>query len=210
MIRKPFNPFEAAIWRRLAETLFVEPAQMAISPRQVVDNLQRLFANIEGNTPRDTALSVIATWAVLGGPIWHFAPRSFRIWRVERRLKNSRIDLFQDMARIRGIVYAGYYGHWLDVDDANATDAASEDANRDNPVFASMGFTLPRHRTRAGTPDDPLIEEHIGNDLPHTVFVGEDAIPDSVEVIVIGSGAGGAVAASNLADQGYEVLVVEA
>ncbi|MFN3475773.1 MAG: GMC family oxidoreductase N-terminal domain-containing protein [Blastomonas sp.] len=210
MSRKPFNPFEAAIWHRLAETMFVEPAQMAISPRQVVDNLQRLFANIEGNTPRDTGFSVIATWVVLGGPFWHFAPRSVRIWRIERRLKNSRIDLFQDMARIRGIVYAGYYGHWLDIDDENANDAASEDANRDNPVFMSIGFTLPRHRVRAGTPDDPLIEEHTGFDLPHTVFVGEDAIPDSVEVVVIGSGAGGAVAASNLADQGYEVLVVEA
>jgi choline dehydrogenase-like flavoprotein len=210
MSRKPFNPFEAAIWYRLAETLFVEPAKMAISPRQVVDNLQRLFANIEGNTPRDTGFSVIATWVVLGGPFWHFAPRSVRIWRIERRLKNSRIDLFQDMARIRGIVYAGYYGHWLDIGDENANDAASEDANRDNPVFMSIGFTLPRHRVRAGTPDDPLIEEHTGFDLPHTVFVGEDAIPDSVDVVVIGSGAGGAVAASNLADQGYEVLVVEA
>ncbi|GGB66114.1 GMC family oxidoreductase N-terminal domain-containing protein [Blastomonas aquatica] len=210
MLRKPFNPFEAAIWRRLAETLFVEPAQMAISPRQVVDNLQRLFANIEGDTPRNTAFSVIATWAVLGGPVWHFAPRSFRIWRVRRRLKHSRIDLFQDMARIRGIVYAGYYGHWIDHDDANASDAAAEDANRANPVFNAIGFTLPRHRTRAGTPDDPLIEEHIANDLPYTVFVGEDAIPDSVEVVVIGSGAGGAVSAANLAEQGYEVLVIEA
>lgn len=210
MMRKPFNPFEAAIWKRLAETMLVEPARMAITPRQVVDNLQRVFGNMEGDKPRETALSVIATWVVLGGPIWHFAPRSFRIWRIERRLKNSRIDLFQDMARIRGIVYAGYYGHWIDQDDANASDAAAEDANRANPVFNAIGFTLPRHRTRAGTPDDPLITEHTGNDLPYTVFVGEDAIPDSVEVVVIGSGAGGAVAASNLADQGYEVLVVEA
>lgn len=210
MLRKPFNPFEAAIWRRLAETLFTAPPQMAISPQQVVDNLQRLFANIEGDTPRNTALSVIATWVVLGGPVWHFAPRNFRIWRIERRLRNSRVDIFQDMARIRGIVYAGYYGHWLDADDSNMSDAAQEDANRANPVFTSIGFTLPRHRTRAGTPDDPLIEDYTANDLPYTVFVGEDAIPDSVEVVVIGSGAGGAVAASNLADQGYEVLVVEA
>lgn len=210
MLRKPFNPFEAAIWRRLAETLIVEPKDMAISPRQVVDNLQQLFANIEGDTPRNTALSVIATWVVLGGPFWHFAPRGFRIWRIERRLKNSRVDIFQDMARIRGIVYAGYYGHWLDQDDANASDAAAEDANRANPVFNAIGFTLPRHRSRSGTPDDPHITEHTGNDLPYTVFVGEDAIPDAVEVVVIGSGAGGAVAASNLADSGYEVLVIEA
>lgn len=210
MPTKPFNPFIAAIWRKLAETMFVEPRDMAISPRLVVDNLQRMFGNIKGSTPTNTGLSVLATWVVLGGPIWHFAPRKFRIWRIERRLKNSRIDLFQDMARIRGIVYAGYYGHWLDADVAGASQVAEEDANRANPVFNAIGFTLPRHRARAGTPDDPLIEEYTANDLPGTVFIGEDAIPDSVEVIVIGSGAGGAVAASNLADQGYEVLVVEA
>lgn len=210
MQAKPFNPFIAAIWRRLAETMFVEPRDMAISPNQVVDNLQRMFANIRGSTPSSTGFAVLATWVILGGPVWHFAPRSFRIWRIKRRLKHSRIDLFQDMARIRGIVYVGYYGHWLDVDEADTNQAAEEDANRVNPVLNSIGFTLPRHRTRTGTPDDPLIEDYTANDLPGTVFIDEDAIPDSVEVIVIGSGAGGAVAASNLADQGYDVLVVEA
>ncbi|MFM7404203.1 MAG: GMC family oxidoreductase N-terminal domain-containing protein [Erythrobacter sp.] len=206
---KPFNPFIAAIWRRLAETLFVEPRDMAISPQQVVDNLQRMFGNIEGKKPGETGLSVFAAWVVLGGPIWHFGPRSFRIWRVQRRLKNSRIDLFQDMARIRGIVYAGYYGHWID-GPAGGDNAADEDANRTNPVLNAIGFTLPRHRTRAGTPDDPAIAEHTDNDLPPDVFLSENHIPDSVEVVVIGSGAGGAVAAANLADQGYEVLIVEA
>ncbi|MGB5778283.1 MAG: GMC family oxidoreductase N-terminal domain-containing protein [Allopontixanthobacter sediminis] len=210
MEAKPFNPFVAAIWRRLAETMFAPPDDMAISPREVVDNLQRMFANIVGSTPRNTGLSVVAAWVVLGGPVWHFGPRGFRIWRIERRLKNSRIDIFQDMARIRGIVYAGYYGHWLDADEADPGHASEEDANRANPVFTSIGYTLPRHRTRAGTPDDPMIEEFSGNDLPDTVFISEDAIPDSAEVVVIGSGAGGAVAASNLADQGYDVLVVEA
>lgn len=210
MPAKPFNPFIASIWRRLAETLLVEPRDMAISPHEVVDNLQRMFGNIRGSTPANTGLSVLATWVVLGGPVWHFAPRSFRIWRIKRRLQFSRIDLVQDMARIRGIVYAGYYGHWLDADEPGASQAAEEDANRANPVFNAIGFSLPRHRDRAGTPDDPLIEDYTANDLPDTVFIGEDAIPDSVEVIVIGSGAGGAVAAANLADQGYEVLVVEA
>lgn len=210
MQTRSFNPFIAAIWRKLAETMFVDPRDMAITPQQVVDNLQRTFANITGSTPANTGLSVLATWVVLGGPVWHFAPRRFRIWRIERRLKNSRIDLFQDMARIRGIVYSGYYGHWLDADEPGADQAAQEDANRTNPVFDAIGFTLPRHRTRAGTPDDPAITDYTANDLPGTVFVGEDAIPDSVDVVVIGSGAGGAVAAANLADQGYDVLVVEA
>ncbi len=210
MQTKPFNPFIAAIWRRLAETMLAQPSEMAITPQQVVENLQTMFGNIEGRTPFETGISVLAAWVVLGGPVWHFGPRSFRIWRIERRLKNSRVDLFQDMARIRGIVYAGYYGHWLDGPRPDADQAEQEDANRANPVFAAIGFTLPRHRDRAGTPDDPDIAEYPDNDLPQSVFVGEDAIPDSVEVIVIGSGAGGAVAASNLADQGYEVLVIEA
>lgn len=210
MQEKPFNPFIAAIWCRLAETMLAEPRDMAITPQQVVDNLQAMFGNIRGSTPGSTALSVFATWVVLGGPVWHLAPRSFRIWRIRRRLMNSRIDLFQDMARIRGIVYAGYYGHWQAAAGPAPDQAAEEDANRDNPVFDAIGFTLPRHRTRADTPDDPAIDEYTANDLPPSVFIGEDAIPDSVEVVVIGSGAGGAVAASNLADQGYEVLIVEA
>ncbi|KPF63902.1 GMC family oxidoreductase N-terminal domain-containing protein [Porphyrobacter sp. AAP60] len=210
MQEKPFNPFVAAIWRRLAETMLAEPHEMAITPQQVVDNLQAMFGNMRGSTPGSTALSVFATWVVLGGPVWHFAPRSFRIMRIRRRLKHSRVDLFQDMARIRGIVYAGYYGHWQTAAGPAPDQAGEEDANRDNPVFEAIGFTLPRHRTRAGTPDDPAIDEYTANDLPPSVFIGEDALPDSVEVVVIGSGAGGAVAASNLADQGYEVLIVEA
>ncbi len=210
MQEKPFNPFIASIWRKLAETMLVEPSRMAITPQQVVDNLQTMFGNIRGKTPFNTAISVFAAWAVLGGPIWHFAPRSFRVRQAERRLRRTRVDLFQDMARIRGIVYAGYYGHWLPAPGPNPDQQAEEDANRDNPVLDAIGYTLPQHRTRAGTPDDPAIAEFTGNDLPASAFVHPDAIPDEVEVVVIGSGAGGAVAAANLAAQGYEVLVVEA
>lgn len=208
MESKPFNPFIAAIWRRLAETLLAEPDAMQISAQQVVDNLQAMFANIAGPKPRETALAVLACWIVLGGPLWHFAPRRLRIRRIEQRLKNTRVDLFQDMARIRGIVYAGYYGHWLPA--AAPGDAAEQEANAANPVLASIGFVLPRHRARADTADDPAIALHTANDLPDSVFLGAEAVPERVEVVVIGSGAGGAVAAANLADQGYEVLVIEA
>ena len=208
MQAKPFNPFIAAIWRRFAETMFVDPAEMVITPQAVVDNLQTMFANIEGKKPLETGLSVLAAWVVLGGPFWHLAPRAWRIRRIEQRLKNARVDLFQDMARIRGIVYAGYYGHWLPA--LSDDQATQEAANAENPVFKAIGFTLPLARTRAGTPDDPAIEEYTQNDLPSSVFVTEDAIPASVGVVVIGSGAGGAVAAANLAAQGYEVLVIEA
>jgi choline dehydrogenase-like flavoprotein len=210
MQEKPFNPFIAAIWRRLAETMLVEPERMAITSQQVVDNLQAMFGNIRGQTPFNTGISVFAAWLVLGGPIWHLAPRSFRVWRVKRRLQKTRVDLFQDMARIRGIVYAGYYGHWQAAEGPNPDQVAEENANRDNPVLGAIGYKLPHHRDRAGNPDDPCIEEYTGNDLPASAFVHPDAIPDEVEVVVIGSGAGGAVAAANLAAQGYEVLVIEA
>ncbi|MCL9998161.1 MAG: GMC family oxidoreductase N-terminal domain-containing protein [Erythrobacter sp.] len=210
MQEKPFNPFIASIWRRLAETMLVEPERMAISSQQVVDNLQAMFGNIRGTTPFNTGISVLAAWVVLGGPVWHFAPRSFRVWRVQRRLQKTRVDLFQDMARIRGIVYAGYYGHWQAAEGPNPDQVAEENANRDNPVLGAIGYKLPHHRDRAGNPDDPAIAEFTGNDLPASAFVHPDAIPDEVEVVVIGSGAGGAVAAANLAAQGYEVLVIEA
>ena len=207
---KPFNPFIASIWRRLAETMLVEPERMAITPQQVVDNLQVMFGNIRGRTPFNTGLSVLAAWAVLGGPFWHLAPRALRVRRVEQRLRKTRVDLFQDMARIRGIVYAGYYGHWEQAPGPNPDQQAEEDANLHNPVLNAIGFTLPRHRIREGSPYDPHLEEFTGNDLPASAFVNPDAIPDEVEVVVIGSGAGGAVAAANLVAQGYEVLVVEA
>ena len=72
-----------------------------------------------------------------------FAPRGFRRWRIERRLKNSRFDLFQDMARLRGIVYACYYGHWQP-----GLVPGDQDANVANPVHRQIGFTLPKHRVR--------------------------------------------------------------
>jgi len=205
----PFNRFEAAIWRKLATTLFDE-SRMVISPDDVVDNLQRMFGQIHGSKPRETALSIIVAWIFLGGPFWHFAPRSFRMMRMRQRFQNSRVDFFQDLARVRGIVIAGYYGHWLEPDTAASTLNEQEDANRSNPVLNAIGYTLPTHRTRAGTPDDPDIANVSNRDLDHSVFVGEDAMPDTVEVVVIGSGAGGAVAAANLSDQGYEVMVIEA
>ena len=51
----PFSRFEAAILKALTEALF-HNIDMAITPDQVVDNIQRQFAQFHGNKPREIAM----------------------------------------------------------------------------------------------------------------------------------------------------------
>ena len=194
----PFNRVEAAILKSLTEALF-HGLDMAITPDQVVDNLQRQFAQFTGGKPREIALSLWVLCFLLGGPIFLLASPAWRARRVAKRLERSNNNLMQDLARLRGVIYAGYYGHWQGVD---------QDDNRDNPVLARIGFTLPAHRVRG--PGEVPITLFAGRDLTHDDLLGADAVPESAGVVVIGSGAGGAVAAATLAAQGHDVLIVEA
>jgi choline dehydrogenase-like flavoprotein len=195
---KPFNTFEAAILKALTQALF-HGVDMAITPDQVVDNIQRQFSWFHGNMPRQIALSLWVIWFVLGGPFFHLGGPAWRARRVANRLEKSTNNLIQDLGRLRGVIYAGYYGHWQGV---------TQDDNRDNPVLAQIGFTLPAHRVRG--PGEVPITLFEGRDLTHEDMLGTEAVPESAGVIVIGSGAGGAVAAATLAAQGHDVLVVEA
>lgn len=203
---KVFGKFHRSIWRKLADTM-LDADHMQISTGQVADNLDEMFSQIDHEKVKEIKLSIIATWVVLGGPIFHWGSRNFRKKRIENRMRRWRVDLLQDMARIRGIVYAGYYGHWLNDSDGNE---GSEALNAENPVLQSLNFTLPENRQRDGTPDSPAVKPPTPKrDLPQSAFVNPDAIPLDADIIVIGSGAGGAVAAYNLTQQGYKVLVVE-
>ena len=115
----------------------------------------------------------------------------------------SKLDFLQDLARLRGVVYAGYYGHWRTGD---------EDANAQNEVHASLGYILPKHRNRDPAVGDlpvPPIGPMPDRDLPASVFESQEAPPTEADVIVIGSGAGGGTAAANLAKH-HRVLIVEA
>ncbi|MEM1131333.1 MAG: GMC family oxidoreductase N-terminal domain-containing protein [Pseudomonadota bacterium] len=203
MENKPFNRFQAAIWKKFTDTLF-HGTYMVITPDQVVDNLQVMFAEMHGNKPCETGLSLYVIWLALGGPFFHFASPTARKRKFEKKLQNRRVDIFQDFARIRGIIYAGYYGHWL------GGEHGSEIDNANNPVLQSLDFTLPAARQRAGAPQDPPVVENTSGDLPASAFFDSITVPDDAEVIVIGSGAGGAVAAANLAESGYKVLILEA
>lgn len=196
-MRVPFNPLQAAILTALTEALF-HGVDMKITPRQVVANLQHQFGMVEGGKPRELGLTLYLVCLFMGGPFFLLMEPGWRARRVAARLERSTNNLMQDLARIRGIVYAGYYGHWQ---------GAAEADNDDNPVLNAIGFELPHRRVRGA--GEVKIQLFPGRDLAHDDVLDPSEAPDSVEIVVIGSGAGGAVAAANLA-RNHDVLVIEA
>ncbi|CUS44856.1 MAG: GMC family oxidoreductase N-terminal domain-containing protein [Pseudomonadota bacterium] len=196
-MRVPFNPLQAAILKALTEALF-HGVDMKITSSQVVANLQHQFGMVEGGKPKEIGLTLYLICFFMGGPFFLLLGPAWRARRVAKRLERSKNNLMQDLARIRGIVYAGYYGHW---------EGAAEAGNDDNPVLRAIGFELPHQRVRGL--GEVKIEPFPGRDLAHDDVLDPGEAPASAEIIVIGSGAGGAVAAANLARH-HDVLVIEA
>lgn len=196
-MRSPFNLLQAVILKALVEALFYG-VDMKITPKQVVANLQYQFRMVKGDKPKELGRSLYLVCLVLGGPFFLLMGPKWGARRVAKRLARTNNNLLQDLARIRGVIYAGYYGHWIEGD---------ETANDHNPVLQAIGFTLPLRRVRG--PGEVTIEEFKGRDLGKGDVLTPDETPESAEVIVIGSGAGGAVAAANLAHH-HHVLVIEA
>lgn len=193
----PFSFGQLKFLKALTEALF-HGAEMAISADQVVANVAELFGKVGGTKLDEIQLSLTATEIVLG-PMFAEVSVATRVERIEDRLRDSRIDLFQDMGRLRGIIYACYYGHWL---------PGGEDQNVANPVHRQIGFALPKFRTR-GDGEVPITRVE-GREIDPAHILDADSLDDRYDVIVVGSGAGGAVAAYNIAAQGYRVLIVEA
>jgi choline dehydrogenase-like flavoprotein len=198
----PFNFGQLKFLKALTEALF-HGAEMVITADQVVDNICDLFAKVGGTKLDEIRLSLTATEVVLGGPFFTEDDVAGRAAKLRNRLQNSQIDLFQDMARLRGIVYACYYGHWQP-----GLEPGDQEANVANPVHRQIGFKLPKHRDR-GDHDVP-IKPVIGREIDEAHILSAATLGDEYDVVVIGSGAGGAVAAHNIAAQGYKVLIVEA
>ncbi|HMO77389.1 MAG TPA: GMC family oxidoreductase N-terminal domain-containing protein [Sphingopyxis sp.] len=200
----PFNFGQLRFLKALTEALF-HGAPMAISADQVVANVCSLFAKVGGTKLKEIRLSLDATELVLA-PVFVDLGVAARVERVRNRLKRSEIDLFQDMARLRGIIYACYYGHW---EGGERGRDAGQDANAANPVLAQIGFTLPKFRVRTDPPD-LCITDVAGREIDAAHVLTPATLADEYDVVVVGSGAGGAVAAFNVAAQGYKVLIVEA
>lgn len=198
----PFNFGQLKFLKALTEALFHD-AEMVISADQVVANVCDLFEKVGGTKLDEIRLSLTATELVLGGPFFTENDVADRVERLTDRLKDSQIDLFQDMARLRGVIYACYYGHWQP-----GLEPGDQSANAANPVHRQIGFTLPKFRQR-GSYDVPL-EPVRGREIDPAHVLDASTLDDEYDVIVIGSGAGGGVAAYNIAAQGYKVLIVEA
>jgi len=193
----PFGHGQLKFLKALTEALF-HGAEMAISTDQVVANVAELFGKVGGTKLEEMRVSLAATEFVLG-PMFSEVGVATRVARIEDRLRDSQIDLFQDMGRLRGIIYACYYGHWL---------PGGEDQNVGNPVHRQIGFALPKFRARG--PGEMPITRVEGREIDPAHILDADSLDDRYDVIVVGSGAGGAVAACNIAAQGYKVLIVEA
>ncbi|WOF44462.1 GMC family oxidoreductase N-terminal domain-containing protein [Sphingopyxis indica] len=195
----PFNFGQLKFLKALTEALF-HGAEMAISADQVVANVTDLFAKVGGTKLDEIRLSLTLTEVALG-PLFALVSVETRVERIRDRMQNTSFDLFQDMGRLRGIIYACYYGHWQ---------PGGEDENAANPVHAQIGFTLPKFRHRGASDIATPIPPVTGREIDPAHVIDAAGLEQEYDVIVVGSGAGGAIAAHNVAAQGYKVLIVEA
>jgi choline dehydrogenase-like flavoprotein len=199
-VAAPFDNAQLRFLRRFAEALFDGFVDMRIGIDQIVANFETQFALIGGKPLAQMRgnLDKLRLGLELFG--WSLVGKAGRKTIVDRHLRQAKSDLTQDAARLKAIVYAAYYGHWL---------PGGEAGNETNPVHAQIGFTLPGFRNRSG-PGEVRLERLADRDIRPEHVLGPGEVPAEVDIVVVGSGSGGAIAAKNLARPGRSVLVIEA
>jgi hypothetical protein len=184
--------------RSMAEALFDDFEEMAITVDQVVENLQEIFSIIGGTKAEEISSSVTLAEIAMG-PFFTLLTLEHRKERIRDRMQNTGFELFKDMARLRALLYFSYYGYWQDPEDGDPL-IEGQKANKDNPVLAQIGFTLPMYRTR--TLDERPLTRVDGRDINPRHVINREMVAGDIDVIVIGSGSGGSVSALNLARRG--------
>ncbi len=208
MTENPFSDSQMKFLRAMAEALFDDYAEQAISPAQVVENMADLVAMVGGTKSQEISLATTLAHLAMA-PCFEEASLTERKHRLRQRMENTEIEVLQELSRIKSILYFCYYGHWLDGEAQGDPLIAGQDANRDNPVLRQIGFTLPKFRDR-DKPGEVKITRVAGREIdPRHIVPIEHDFAD-IDVIVVGSGSGGAVSALNLAKQGHKVLIIEA
>ena len=196
----PFSQAQVKFVRRFAEVLFDDFVDMQIGMDDIVRNFETQFSLIGGDPLVQMRGNLDKLRLGLETVGWSLAGKAGRKIIVDKHLRQAKIDLTQDAARLKAIVYAAYYGHWL---------PGGEAANQHNPVHAQIGFTLPQFRDRSA-PGQVKLERIEGRDILPEHILAPGQVPAEVDVVVVGSGSGGAIAAHNLATPGRTVLVIEA
>lgn len=203
----PFDMIQRRFLLKFGEALFDGYAAMAIPLDAVVERFEELIARIGGTKAQEVSVAItIANLAL--GPFFDEVSVEERKERIRNRMQNTHSHAFHELGRLRGIMYIAYYSHWVPPEDGGC----GQDENEHNPVHAQIGFTLPKFRAglRAGDRDiRPPFDVTAGREIDDRFFVRPDAIPQDIDVVVVGSGAGGAIAALNLSAR-YKVLVIEA
>ena len=184
------TPRELRTLEAFAE-VFIEGEPEIISPREIALNIDRYLGQVRSNRVMSLRLSLILVEYVLPRISWWPFRRSFSRLRpfsrkklLQKRLKNPRMPrLFRDFAKVRTLFHLGYYG--------------------DARVHESIGFVPVAERPRYQP--DKLKTRH----LPPLRLTQPEGNIMRCQVVVIGSGAGGAVAAYHLAAQGKAVILLE-
>ena len=205
-MKLPFDDIQRRFLFKFGEALFDDYAEMAIPLEAVVERFEELVARIGGTKTDEVSFAIYAANLALG-PFFDEVSIETRKGRIRNRMQDTHSHFFHELGRLRGIMYLSYYSHWEPAEDGSD----GQDENRVNPVHAQIGFTLPKFRQGLRGAGDVAVPIDVTpwREIDAAHFVNAATIPHDIDVVVVGSGAGGAIAALNLSEH-YKVLVIAA
>ena len=203
----PFDDIQRRFLLKFGEALFDGYSAMAIPVPTVVERFEELVGRIGGTKVTEISFAIYAANLALG-PFFDEVSVETRKGRIRNRMQDTHSHFFHELGRLRGIMYLSYYSHWTPAEQGSD----GQDENRANPVHAQIGFKLPKFRQGLRGPGDVAAPLYVtpGREIDAAHFVHPQAIPHDIDIVVVGSGAGGAISALNLSKRGYKVLVIEA